>query len=444
MLTLRALKAIYDRRRNGRLSREQLAAKRLARFRKLAAFVRERSPFYAEVIGERGIQVTGCRPGDFPVLRKDDLIERFDDIVTVPEVRKAGLADFLARSTDPNDLYRRRYHVLHSSGTSGQVCYAVFSRGEWIRGTSHFEKIVRLGLRKRLAFVGATGGHFAGVSLALSANRGASRLSYHTRAFDITRPTLEIVAGLNAFRPRVLIGYTGALRILGELQQRGELRIAPRVVVSSGEALGPGDRRALWEAFGAGVANLYASTEFLTMATPLPHRKGTYLAEDDLVFELHDDHTCVTSLFQRTMPLIRYRMEDVLVPDPETQDPQVPYLKVRDVVGRREDAPVFTNRDGRDEFIHPIVLAELYIPGLAAFQFGIHDKTSFTMRAQLERGLDDTGARDVLERTRRWLEDLLARKKMGNVRFAIEPVRSLGVDAHSGKFRLIVHERAPA
>jgi hypothetical protein len=38
------------------------------------------------------------------------------------------------------------------------------------------------------------------------------------------------------------------------------------------------------------------------------------LLDDDLMFELHDDHLFCTNLFNRTLPLIRYRLDDRLEP----------------------------------------------------------------------------------------------------------------------------------
>lgn len=69
------LKTIYERARVQRLSREQLEAEQLARFRKLVALVYERSPFYRSLIDERSIELDRCCPADFPVLTKQTVAE---------------------------------------------------------------------------------------------------------------------------------------------------------------------------------------------------------------------------------------------------------------------------------------------------------------------------------------------------------------------------------
>ena len=67
------------------------------------------------------------------------------------------------------------------------------------------------------------------------------------------------------------------------------------------------------------------------MGLSRPEDGGMYLLEDDLIFELEADHTCVTNLFNRTLPLIGYRMEDVLLPL-ESAPGSWPFRKVREIV----------------------------------------------------------------------------------------------------------------
>ena len=80
-----------------------------------------------------------------------------------------------------------------------------------------------------------------------------------------------------------------------------------------------------------------------------------YLFEDDLFFEFFDDQLIVTNIFNKTLPLIRYKMSDVLSPIVDKNN-FYPFTKVSNFVGRQEFAPVFTNEIGEDDFIHPIIL----------------------------------------------------------------------------------------
>ncbi len=426
--------ALKWRARNRFRTPEQLRAHNLARFQQWLQWAVERSPYYADVCRKGRIDPAKARPEDLPILTKRDLIENFDRICTSQRVHREAVAAFLARSRDPRELFHDRYHVVHSSGTSGEVCFVVYNRREWMHGTANFMRVVLPGLGRKVAFVGATNGHFAAVALATAPTAPGIGLLYRIRAFHVNLPTPEIVRAIDAYRPRVLVGYAGALRILAEAKRRGELKIRPRLVVSSGEVLLPQDRVFLKETFGVPVRNLYASTEHLYMAVDLPERRGEgmYLIEDDLMFELRDDCTLVTNLFNMTVPLLRYRMDDVLRP---VAGRFGPYRIVETLVGRKEHAPVFVNARGERDSIHPIVLAEFYVRGVAAFQFRLTGPDSFRFLAQVEEGVH---AGEVEAEIAARLRHLLAEKGMANVRFTIERVPSLTPDPDTGKFRLIV------
>jgi phenylacetate-coenzyme A ligase PaaK-like adenylate-forming protein len=430
------LKTLWDRSRNLRRSRAEIQASHQKKFRKLVAFAKERSPFYRAIIAERGIDPEHCSIEDFPVLAKKEVIDNFDQIVTDSRISRARIADFLSHSSDPNELFEGQFHVLHTSGTSGTMGYYVFSHHEWINGSSHIARVVRPGRRKRIAYVAATRGHFAGVSLSLTGNQGLRRFLYEIVPFDVGIPVPQIIRELNEFQPHVLSGYAAMMKVLAESQEAGLLRIKPRQITSGGEMLTQENKSYIERVFNAKVINAYASSEHLYMGLTLPGSDGLHLLEDDLIFELQQDHTCITNLFNYTMPLIRYRINDVLVPD--LRQSKYPFLRVREVVGRYEDALVFTNRFGQREFIHPIVIVELMVPGLRSWQIQLIDSTSFVFRARFEPDLGETEKRLAHTRIREKMQSILAEKDMQNVTFDVEERDEIPVDPQTGKFRLVV------
>jgi phenylacetate-CoA ligase len=373
------------------------------------------------------------------VLTKADAMRHFDRLVTDPRITRARVSEFLARSTDPQELLDGRYHVLHTSGTSGTVGYYVYSHESWIRGASHTMRVSPLRWRLRTAFVAATRGHFAGASLMLTGNHGTNAALFDVRTFDVGQPMPQLVEALNTFQPQVLTGYAAVLKVLAEAQLRGDLRIRPIQIGNGGEPLPPTTKSLLERVFQVPVLNAYASSEHLYMGMTFPGVEGMHLMEDELIFECGPDHTCVTNLFNHTMPLIRYRMDDVLVPAAGPGSP-FPYRRVSEVVGRTEDALVFTNRHGQHDFIHPIVLVELVVPGLDAWQIVVEGELSFRFRARLDPGLA-APERDVCRRRlHARLDAILAEKDMAHVRFLIEEVDALAIDPRTGKFRLVLHE----
>jgi len=148
----------------------------------------------------------------------------------------------------------------------------------------------------------------------------ASRL-VPTLRLDATTPLGEQVAALNAFGPRLLVGYASALRPLAQAQLAGSLRIHPQGVMSASEVLSGAAAQDMRWAWGSAPVDVYAATETAGIASPCAF--GTaHVYEDLLVVEPVDDagrpvaagtagsRLWVSVLFSRTLPLIRYEMSD--------------------------------------------------------------------------------------------------------------------------------------
>jgi phenylacetate-CoA ligase len=162
------------------------------------------------------------------------------------------------------------------------------------------------------------------------------------------------VAGLNAFKPDYLIGYTTALRSLATEARRGALNLFLDGIVASGEVLSEEDTTDLEATFGCEVRNLYACSEMLWMGLSVHGSSAVRLYDDDLIYEFQDDHFYVTNLFNFTQPLIRYRIDDVLgQPRPS---PTTPYLEVSGVLGRTERPATFINEGGVPEDLNGMSL----------------------------------------------------------------------------------------
>jgi phenylacetate-coenzyme A ligase PaaK-like adenylate-forming protein len=432
-----------------RLTRAELDAAKLARFRRLAAHAQRRSPYYAQVIAERRIEVETCTPQDFPVLTKPILMANFDAIVTDPAITRAGVADFLTRSIDPAEKFLDRYRVMHTSGTSGEVGYFLTSRADWMRGAfSGGQRPIgarpkRRGRgRFRFAFYGATGGHYAGVTMITSLARSPARLFVDARAFEINSPMSETRAALMQFQPEVLFGYTTALKMLGERKLAGELDIHPIAIAATGETATQADLNFLSHAFdGAPATSAYACTEHMSMGLSDPGGQTMTLTDDNLIFEVAQDHTLVTNLFNETMPLIRYRMSDILT---VVSPPGARRIQIASLVGRTERTPEFVNAAGQSDFISPHTINEIFVAGVRRFQMRLTGKASFRFLTILEPSLDETGRRTAVAGLEARLREILEQKGMPNVVFTVDVVDEIAVNPRTRKFQLIVDERAAA
>lgn len=432
------IRARLKHRRCKSLTHEALEAERLRSFRRLVAYARERSPYYADLIAERGIDPAKSTPADFPVLTKREVMNNFDRLVTDRSITKDKAARFLSTSKNPLDLFEGRYYLLHTSGSSGEIGIYPYSRDDIARALAKTPSPPWSGLRRtRMAFFGATKGHFAGVTFASVFKGSALRFLFRMETYEINSPIDSVIDGLNAFRPDVVAGYATALKILADKKRQGALRIAPRLLLSSGEPLNPDDRSVIESTFKAPLINSYICTEHVYMGIGMPAYRGLYLMDDDLIFEIHDDHTCVTNLFNYTMPLIRYRMEDVLQPM-EDEDRLYPFTKVKEVVGRSEYIPYFTNRSGKDDFISPHIINEFFVRNLQRFQMRVIDKRSFVFKVIIDRSIGEAARVKTLGEIETRLKAILSEKGLDNVEFKIEEADDLPVDKKTGKFKLIL------
>jgi phenylacetate-CoA ligase len=433
-------------------TRAEREASKAQKFRALIRYAGTRAPYYANIIRERGLDVNTCTAADFPLLTKSILMANFNDIVTDRRVTKKVIADFLSRSTDPKERLFDELTVMHTSGTSGEVGYFVYAAADFgrVRSGSRSNREAFRGLlpgfgrrlrRLRLAFYGATGGHFAGVTGMASMQQGIAKLFIDARAFEVNTPLPAVVERLNQFKPDALWGYTTALKMLGDEQRAGRLNIRPTAVAASGETVTKADMQFLSAAFhGASALSMYACTEHLMLGISDRDGEAMTLTDDNLIFEFYEDHSVITNLFNHTLPLIRYRMSDILRPISAADAPRI---QIQNLVGRTEQMPVFVNGAGAKDFISPHIINEIFVKGVARFQMQITGPNSFRFPICVEAELDDRERAIAAAGVRMRLSEILAQKGLGNVAFEVEVVADIPLNERTRKFQLIV-TRNPA
>ena len=434
-------------------SRAELELLKLEKFRALARHANRHSPYYANIIRERAIDIDACVAPDFPVLTKSILMANFDAIVTDRRLSRKVVGDFLTRSSDPRHRLFNEFTVMHTSGTSGEVGYFLYARADFKRMNARRRrdgKAARDFLRRRsnrlrrirLAFYGATGGHYAGVSSLAAMQRGLMRLLVRAAAFEVNTPLPNVIAGLNDFQPEILFGYTTALKMLAEEQRAGRLRIRPISIMASGEVTTGNDMKILSAAFaGATAQSVYACTEHMGLGFSNPDGETMTLMDDNLVFELHADHTIVTNLFNFTMPLIRYRMSDILQ---QVSAPDARHIVIRNLVGRSELMPTFRNPAGATDFLSPHTINEVFVKGITRFQMRLTGPTSFRFPVCVEPGMDEAARAAAVAAVTARLKEILDQKGLGNVSFEVPIVDEIALNPRTRKFQLIVDERDAA
>ncbi len=265
---------------------------------------------------------------DWPIVDKVWVNAHFD------RLNAPGLSLAEARSiAERGGKTGRGYTAGMSSGTSGNRSFFVVSDAErfmWL-GTILARTIGSLPLGgHRIAMLHATASE-----LYEAASQGSAM---RFRFFDLSRG-LEAIAGpLEAFAPTILIASPNVLRLLAA---RGA-RLSPRFIFAGGEVLDPLDAQIITAAFGVRPRGIYQAAEGF-LGVECAH--GTlHLNEDGLKFELvpmdgiGDGVTpIITDFRRRAQAMIRYRLNDVLVPTEEPCRCGCALLGLRRIEGRMDD-----------------------------------------------------------------------------------------------------------
>ena len=163
----------------------------------------------------------------------------------------------------------------------------------------------------------------------------------------------------------MIIGYPSAIKILGELVEKGEIQLNVFRVISCGEPLCPGLRNYMEKTFRADVVNIYGASESLALGVETNHKEGMYLFDDMNYIEVEDGTMYLTSLYNFVQPLIRYRISDQLKLKDRDKESICPFTKVKNILGRNEDILWFEDvKSGNREFLHPLAIEGFCIEGM--------------------------------------------------------------------------------
>lgn len=443
----RLLWNLFGLKRNEHKTRKQVQVLQNKKLRKLLYYAYDHSNYYKEVFGKNGIarEQIGCLPlSAFPTMDKNSLMEHFDEIVTVPDIRQEELRKFDETDSVNQKLFKGKYHVVHSSGSTGVPRYFVYDTSAWesmllgiIRGAlwdmtmSQILKLLSGGLR--ILYIAATDGRYGG---AMAVGDGIRGVGAEQRFLDIKTPLSKWVQTVREFQPDIIIGYPSAIKILGELAENSEVSVDVCRVISCGEPLAPGLRDYLEKIFGSVVVNFYGASESLAMGVETDRAEGMYFFDDMNYIEVENGKMFLTCLYNYVQPLIRYEITDQLV-FRQSKKSRYPFRQADILLSRNEDIIWFEDDNGKRDFLHPLAVEGICVEGLLDYQFQKTDKDAFEMLAQVSNQEKKPQIqREIIQQ----MKKIFHEKDMGSVRFFIRFVDEILPDKKTGKKRLIVQE----
>ena len=442
---LKTLTDLYRLKKNVKLSADKMRSLQDRKLRKLLRYAWNHSAYYRTAFECAGIteeQLDTLPLSCFPTIDKQALLEHFDELVTVPDLKQENLREFDAREAADRKPYQGKYHVVHSSGSTGKPGYFVYDGDAWsqmllgiIRAAlwgMSMPQILRLLMKRpRIVYIAATDGRYGG---AMAVGDGIDGVGAKQMYLDIKTPVAEWIRQIREFQPNIVIGYPSAIKILAQLMENGEVSLDVERVISCGEPLGTNLRTYLEKIFRTQVVNFYGSSESLALGVETNPKDGMLLFDDMNVIEVENGVMYLTCLYNYAQPLIRYRLSDRLtLKAPEGGE--LPFTRAVGLLGRNEDVLWFEDGRGNREFLHPLAIEGFCIEGLKDYQFRQTTKDTFEMFAETEHGASKERIRqEMLQQMR----EILSEKKLDFVQFYVNFVNEILPDIRTGKKPLIL------
>ncbi|MFI4963057.1 MAG: F390 synthetase-related protein [Legionellales bacterium] len=282
---------------------ERLKAYQKKRFNRLVKKTLIHAPFYKEYLNKPF--------EEWPIINKHIMMAHFDDLNTLG-IKKTEALNCALKAEETRDFSAliKGVAVGLSSGTSG-------TRGLFLARASERDawagiilaKVLPDGFKKqeRIAF-------FLRANSPLYTTLNKSKKIQFT-FFDLLGNFDAHLEGLNHLQPTILSAPSSVLLALAHQKKR--LTINPKKIIAVAEVLEPSDEAFISKAFNQPVSKVYQCTEgLLAVSDKVSH---TLVMNDEYLIiekEWLDEERfipVITDLLRTTQPIVRYRLDDVLV-----------------------------------------------------------------------------------------------------------------------------------
>ena len=319
-------------------SRRQIEKVQHAGMKKHVKFIRKNSPFYAR----HWDGLSDDQWAEFPLIDKSVMMENLGDLLTVRlDVEQATK---LAKKAEQSRDFSSKigpYSIGFSSGTSGsrgmhfvsekeQASWAGFMLSRGLDDSILSRQKIGLILR-------ANSNTFESI--------GSKRIKF--KFYDLMKPLEEIHQMILQDDLDILIGPPSVLRYLADV--KSPLNV--NKLVSAAEVLDEIDRRHIEQHFGQIAHQFYSSTEGEIAATcefgTLHLNEGIMVIQKEWVDKEKGWYHPIISDFKRsTQPIIRYRLNDILVASKQPCKCGDARESIDSIMGRQDDIFLLKKRNG--------------------------------------------------------------------------------------------------
>lgn len=344
-MILRTLYYLHKLRKNQWLKPKELEKIQEKKLRAIIKFAYQGVPFYHKKFDALGIKPYHIRTVED--LRKIPPTTKFD-------IQNADVSEVVANNVDLHHCIR--YTTSGSTGIPLTIFFDEktdnFDAALWIR--AYLENGYRF--RHKMAIIADP--------------HSSPAKKYWYQLFGLMRRkhisiynNIETqISAIEEYRPDIIQSYPTSLELLAHaIRNRSTMRFQPKMVFSEAEILDRTTRESVESAFRTEIIDFYATREFGLMAWECDEHAGYHINIDCMIMEFVKDGQVVslkesgemvcTTLVNRAMPLIRYKIGDrgALANERCSCGRNLPLMKALE--GRVDDLLVAT--DGR--IISPLI-----------------------------------------------------------------------------------------
>jgi len=246
-------------------------------------------------------------------------------------------------------------------------------------------------------------------------------------------------------RPSIMHGHSHSIYIFSQFCKKNHIkRIRPKGIISTSMMLMPNERYEIESVFDCSVTNLYGCEEVGLIACECEEHNGMHMNIENLYIEIIDQNgnivdyekegsIVVTSLINHSMPLIRYKIEDIGILSHRTCPCGRSLPILERVVGRTADFLV--RNDG--SLVACVSLVErtlTAIPGILQMQIIQEELDTIIIKIVRSSSFSDRSRTELVTEIRNTMGnnisiniqyvDRIDRDKNGKYRFSISKVNN--------------------
>ncbi len=205
------------------------------------------------------------------------------------------------------------------------------------------------------------------------------------RYFDIMKDMKENIKELQEYQPTIVVAPPSVLLLIAEAQEKKEINVKPVKIISVAEVLTDEDEEYFKKVFNLKIIHqAYQCTEgFLGYKCEC----GSFHINEDVIYvekEYIDDKRFVpiiTDFLRKSQPIIRYRLNDILVEDDKKCPCGSATMVIKKVEGREDDIFMFDGIDGNEVTVFPDFISRcvIYAQGIKNYKVVQEDKENITV-----------------------------------------------------------------